>query len=297
MTTIGIDAKTLEVAAAASAHAFEQAIVHIGEEIKARNPEKLEPLVATLAAEGPYAYTILPEVRDGSVRLPVLTTRDEIRDAYAFIRGLSDLHEVIGLTEIRGSWYLFQDNMTHGSLKGSEDINTNQTVSLFPSGAGTGITGELVWRRVPRSSLGDPDESDIAPDDALLARYQVHQQFERFLEGLRSNDVESVLGTIHAGAASAVRDYVADSGTLIELGGEQAHREWFTAFFDKFEITEIQRMCQVVEDWYVFAELRFTVIARDGSRTSTFNTAEFHIPAKSGRFIARVGHGTDPSDG
>ena len=70
--------------------------------------------------DGPYAYTILPEVRaDGSVKLPVLTTREEITGAYGFIRGLSDLHEVIGLTEIRGAWYLFQDNMTLGGAKGS----------------------------------------------------------------------------------------------------------------------------------------------------------------------------------
>ena len=68
---------------------------------------------------GPYAYTIIPEVSaDGVGALPVLTTREEIAEAYAFIRGMSDLHEVVGLTEIAGSWYLFQDNITRGWSEG-----------------------------------------------------------------------------------------------------------------------------------------------------------------------------------
>ena len=119
----------------------------------ARDPQKLDALVGSLAAVGPYAYTILPEVgADGSVKLPVLTTREEITGAYGFIRGLSDLHEVIGLTEIRGAWYLFQDNISRGGPKGSEQLNNRQTLALFPSGAGAGITGELVWLRVPRAA-------------------------------------------------------------------------------------------------------------------------------------------------
>src|SRR3974377_2352126 len=106
----------LESAAAASAHAYEQAVIHIGGEVKAPDPTNLGSRVCSLSPGGPYAYTILPEVgADGSIRLPVLTTREEISEAYAFIRGMSDLHEVIGLTEVRGTWYLFQDNMTRGS--------------------------------------------------------------------------------------------------------------------------------------------------------------------------------------
>ena len=41
------------------------------------------------------------------MKLPVLG-REEIAGAYGFIRGLSDLHEVIGLTEIAAHWYLFR---------------------------------------------------------------------------------------------------------------------------------------------------------------------------------------------
>jgi len=296
VTTGDVDPEALEIAAAASAHAYEQAIIHIGEEIKARDPKNLAALVGSLAAEGPYAYTILPEVGpDGSVKLPVLTTREAITQTYAFVRGASDLHEVIGLSEIRGAWYTFQDNISRGARKGSDVLNNNQTLAMFPSGAGSGITGELVWLRVPRARLGAPDEVDIIDDNPLLARRQVFDQHARYLEGLRANDVDAVLEVLHDGVASAVRDYVADTGTLVELTGKVEHRAWYERLFDRYEILSVQPLCQVTEDWYVFAELRFTVAARGADRTVAFHTAEFHVPAKDGRFIARIGHGTEPA--
>ena len=296
MSAIDVDPETLEIGAAASAHAFEQGIVHIGEEIAARDPEKLEALVGSLAAVGPYAYTILPEVgADGAVKLPVLTTREEITGAYGFIRGLSDLHEVIGLTEIRGAWYLFQDGISRGAPKGSDQLNNRHTLALFPSGAGPGITGELVWLRVPRERLGASDEVDVIDADPLLARRQVRDQYARYLEGMRANDADAVLATLHDGVASAVRDYVGETGTLVELTGNHAHRSWYQALFDAYEIRSVQPLCQVIEDWYVFSELRITASLRSGTGTIAFHTAEFHIPAKDGRFIARIGHGTEPA--
>jgi len=294
---IDIDPAKLEAVAAASAEAYEKAITHVQEEIKARDPENLGALVATLADEGPYAYTILPQLgADGSVRLPLLLTKAEITEAYAFIRGLSDLHEVIGLTEVRGSWYLFQHNMTRGSRKDDhENINTRETLSLFPSGAGPGITGELVWLRVPRGQLGAPDDPDTKPEDPLLARHAVHEQHQRHLESLRTNDVDAVLVGVHDLAASAVRDYVAGTGTLVELVGKDAHRAWYEAFFDRYEVLSVQPLCQTLDDWYVFSEQRLTVAPRDGSGTLAFHTAEFHVVARDGRVIARVGHGTEPA--
>jgi hypothetical protein len=292
---IDVDPKKLDAVAAASAEAYEKAITHVEEEIKARDPENLGALLATLADEGPHAYTILPQLgADGSVRLPVLTTKEEITEAYAFIRGVSDLHEVIGLTEVRGAWYLFQHNMTKGSLTGDTNLNNRETLSLFPSGEGSGITGELVWLRVPRAQLGAPDEADATPDDPLLARHAIVEQHDRYVDALRGNDLEALLDGVHDLAASAVRDYVADTGTLVELTGKEAHRQWYGALLDKYEIRSVQPLCHAIEDWYAFAELRLTVAPRGGSGTCTFHIAEFHVVARDGRFIARIGHGTEP---
>jgi ketosteroid isomerase-like protein len=294
MPPIDVDPKALAAGAAASAHAYEQAIVHVGEEINARDPNNLDALVGSLAPEGPYAYTILPQVKpDGSIRLPVLITREEIAEAYAFIRGASDLHEVIGLTEVRGAWYLFQDGISVGSPKGSDVRNNRHTLAIFPSGAGRGITGELVWLRTPRSALGAGDETDVADPDPLLARKQVFDQYARYLAALRANDIDGVVETLHDGVVSAVRDYVDGSGTLAEVNGKDEHRAWYDAFFATYEVRSVQTLTQVTEDWYLFAELRITVSARDSDGELAFNTAEFHIPAKDGRFIVRVGHGTE----
>ena len=103
-------------------------------------------------------------------------------------------------------------------------------------------------------------------DDALLARRQVFDQYTRYLDGLRANDVDAVLATLHDGVASAVRDYVDDTGTLVELSGRSAHRSWYQALFEKYEIQSVQPLCQVIEDWYVFSELRITAAPRNGRR-------------------------------
>lgn len=293
---VDVDPKTLEVTAVASAHAYDQAVIHVGEEIKARDPQNLTALMASLAPEGPYAYTIMPRVLpDGGIQLPVLTTREEIHGAYEFIRGLSDLHAVIGLNEIAGTWFLFQDAMTVGGPKDTDTRNHRQTLGLFPSGAGAGITGELVWLRSPRELLGGPDDGDVfTDDDELHARHRIHGQYQRYLAGLRSNDLEALLEPIHDGAASAVRDYVAGTGALIELTGKDAHRAFYGDLLAAFEIRDVRPIHLLTSDWYVFAELRITADRRDRSGTVAFHTAEFHVPARDGRFIARIGHGTDP---
>src|SRR5262249_36824420 len=154
---------------------------------------------------------------------------------YAMIRGASDLLAVIGLTEIRGAWYTFQHNISRGRLKGSDVVGTHETLALFPSGLGPGITGELVWVRVPRSALGTRGEAS-APSDPLMAREQVYNQYSRYLEALRANNVEAVLDALHDRVASAVRDYVNDTGKLTELEDKDWHRSYYGAFFDKYEV-------------------------------------------------------------
>jgi hypothetical protein len=293
---IDVDPEVLAASAGASAHAYEQARAHIDEEIKARDPSNLTALIGSLAPAGPYAYTIMPRVgADGSVLLPVLTTREEIAEAYAFIRGLSDLHEVVGLTEVRGTWYLFQDAMTVGGPKDTDTRNDRQTLGLFPSGRETGITGELVWLRLPRTQLGAPDDVEVVADDELHGRRLVHDRFAEYVDGLQANDLDALLAPMHDGVASAVRDYVKGTGSLVELAGKDQHRAWYGELLAAYEIEGAQVLHLVVEDWYAFAELRVTASARGSGDAVAFHVAEYYVPAKDGRFIARIGHGTEPA--
>ena len=295
MSALDIDPEILRITAAASAHAYAQSIWHIDEEIKASSGV-MEPLYDTLVPEGPYAYMVVPEVRaDGTVSLPRLTLREEIIEAYQMIRGHSDLTEVIGLTEIRGTWYTFQDNMSRVRIKADDQDYSTQTLGLFPSGRGPGITGELIWIRYPVETLGRPDEPNTIPADQVLARERVYQRYEQFLNGVRANDVGTVMDVLHASVASTTRDYVEDTGTITDLEGAAAHQAYYEAFFDRYEVRDVEKLAQVTDDWYVFSELRWTVAPRNGTGEYAFHTAEFWAPAKTGQFIARIGHGTDPA--
>jgi ketosteroid isomerase-like protein len=293
MSSIDADPELLRITAEGSAHAYEQSSIHIDAEIEGA----LEPLIETLTPDGPYAYTILPEVRqDGSVSLPILTTREEIADAYAMIRGYSDLLSVSALTEVRGSWYTFQDNISRTRVKETGETSATQTLGLFPSGRGEGITGELIWVRVPRAALGAPAGTSDASDDETFVRERLFDRHERYLDALRAADVDAVLDDLHDGVASAIRDYVDDTGTLTTLEGKGAHRAYYEALFDKYEIRSVVPLHRVTDQWYVFAELRVeaTSHSRGADASVAFHTAEFFMPSNDGRFIARIGHGTPP---
>jgi hypothetical protein len=294
MKAIDTDPGLLRQIAETTMHAYDQSITHVEAEIKGVIPELME----TLTPAGPYAYTIMPEVLpDGGVKLPIITTREDIQKAYQMIRGASDLLAVMPLTEIRGTWYTFQDNVSYGQLKGTDQRGAHETLALFPSATGTGITGELVWVRVPRSALGGGSRPADSGQEEMFVREEVFQQHERYLKALQVGDLDGVLETIHDRAASAVRDYVNDTGTLTTLEGKDAHGVYFRAFFNKYEVRSVEPLYRAAEAWYIFAEVRITAGLKGRSapdRTVSFHTAEFHMPANDGRFIARIGHGTDP---
>jgi hypothetical protein len=81
------------------------------------------------------------------------------------------------------------------------------------------------------------------------------------------------------------------------LDGKDAHRAYYRSLFEKYDVQSVDLLYRVVQEWYVFAELRLTVRPRasGGSGSVAFHTAEFFVPTGDCRFIARIGHGTDPT--
>jgi ketosteroid isomerase-like protein len=289
---IDVDPALLRADADMARHAAEQTWIHIEAEYDGRIPQ----LMATLVADGPYAYTIQPEINpDGTVRAPILTTREEIRGAYEQVRGASELLRSEPMVEIRGTWFTFHEAVSTGRPRGSTEPPGRgaETIALFPVSTSTGITGELVWPRVPRDVLGRGEPPSDAPSEPREIRRAALALHDRYLDALRVSDVDAMLDTLNDDVTAAVRDYVDDTGTLIELRGKDAHRSYYRAFFEKFDVHSVDMLDRVVQDWYVFAELRLTV-RDDDKRTTSFNVAEFVVMAKDGRFIVRVGHGTDP---
>lgn len=131
--------------------------------------------------------------------------------------------------------------------------------------------------------------------DPIRLRRDLLALHDRYLEALAEGDVDVVVETMHEDVQSGVRDYVAETGALNQLVGKAAHHAYYAAFCDKFEILGVDLLDRVVQDWYVFAEVRMTVRPRDGGPNLAFHTAEFYVTANDGRFFVRIGHGTDPA--
>ena len=277
MSAIDVDPKTLEVGAAASAHAYEQAIVHIGEEIKARDPSNLDRadrLARAARARTPTRSS--PRCgADGSVRLPVLTTREEIAEAYAFIRGAE--RPARGHRPHRDPRRLVPVPGQHLAAVAEgqrRSVNNRQTLGAVPVGRGPGHHRRArvaagAARAARRARRGRRDRRR----PAARARGRSSTSTRATSTALRANDVDAVLDVLHDGVASAVRDYVDDTGTLVELTGKDAHRAWYERVASTSTRSgRSSRSYQVTEDWYVFAELRITVAPRGGGRRRSRST-------------------------
>jgi uncharacterized protein YeeX (DUF496 family) len=253
-------------------------------------------LMATLRSEGPYGYTIQPRVLpDGAISMPICTTYEEIEAAYHQVRGASDMLGAEAVIEIRSAWYNFHEVMARGRRKGQDQINENNLIGLFPVSSDKGITGELVWVRIPRERLGKGPKAEPAASD-LKARVQLLQLHERYVQALNRADIEGVLETMNDDVQATVRDYVNDTGALTSLGGKAAHREYYRALFDKYEVQSVDLLQRAVQEWYAFSELRFSLRRRSDGAPVAFHIADYFIPANDNRFIMRVGHGTDPAE-
>ena len=259
MRVMNVDPELLRDSAAAALHALGEARIHLDAESAGLIPE----LMDTLTPEGPYVYTIMPQVDpNGRVVLPVLNTRDEIQGAYEMIRGASYLRSVIPVTEITGEWYTFQDSISRAELVATGEQGIHRNLLLFPAGRGSGITGELVWVQVPPELLGHQDAPSTNDDrDEVFVREALLAQHARYLDGLASNDVDRMLDTLHDFVVSAVRNYVDDTGELTSLEGKDAHRDYYKAFFDKYHVERAEALHRASETWYTFAEVR---VHRDG---------------------------------
>ena len=295
MEAIDIDPDLLQQSAEAALHAGEQSTVHI----EAEYLDDLPNLMQTLVPEGPYAYIVLAQVQeDGNVILPIATTRQAIHDAYEILHSETQLLKFWPLVELRSEWYVFHEGTTRVLVKNTGAIaEGGETIALFPVTKTTGITGELVWSRVPRSTLGSSSDGPRADLSRVERRKDIMEKLEVFFGALMRCDVEGMLAVLSDDVQSAVRDYLNDTGTVIGLDGKESHRSFYTSLFDMYDIQSVGLLRRVVQEWYGFAEIRITAEVRGGEhsgRTVAFHTAEFFVPANDGRFVVRIGHGTDP---
>jgi hypothetical protein len=293
---IDTDPELLQRGAEVAMHVAEETWIHIRAECTAADGD-YDKLMTTLRPHGPYGYTIQPQINgDGTVSAPILTTWDEIRAAYELVRGRSDLLSTESLVELRGTWYVFQESISVGRLRGeTEPTPGSHLIGMFPVGRSAGITGELIWPWVPRELLGTGTAPADPVTDPIRLRRDLLALHDRYLEAMKAGNADALLATMHDDVQSGVRDYVAETGALTQLRGKEANLAYYRALFDKFEVVQVDLLDRVVQDWYVFAEVRMTVAPRGDGPRLAFHTAEFYVTANDGRFFVRIGHGTDPA--
>jgi hypothetical protein len=290
MSTTDVDPQLLGRMAAAAVHAGEQAIVHNAAEVVGSVPGLLD----TLAPGDAFAYMLMPDFQPGgSIRLPISTTREEVRAIYEVVRGRSDVISEEPIIELRTPWYAFWESVSTGQPKGGTEQHEHPLAVLSPAGSAPGITGEIIWPLLPWDLLGTGEDTSSDRDDYDLRR-ELRLRHMRLLDALGAADVDGILAEIDPGAASAVRDYVDDTEALVELVGHHGHRRYYEALFDRYEVRSVELVHRVAQPWYLFAEVRLTVRERTGGgRTLAFHTADILAPGKSGTLIACLGWGTD----
>jgi hypothetical protein len=289
MRVIDVDPELLRQYSKAAVHSGVEAWTHMEAEFVG----DIDGLMETLVPTEPYAYTIVPRVfDDGSVKSPVISTAAEIRECYVFVRGRSELMGGEPLVDIKSSWYNFHQSINRGRVRGQDKITESSTIAIFPISSGKGITGELVWAKVPKAKLGvaaDPNEAML---EGEAARRRLLAQHKIYLDGFRNADVEAMLSIMNQGVQANIRDYVNDTGTLVGLESKDDYRAYLKAFFDKYEVVNVDYLHRVMEEWYLFAETRVNLRDRSGKELA-YNGADFFVPARDNRVIIQTGHGTD----
>jgi hypothetical protein len=250
-------------------------------------------IAATLASDAPVAWTLARESKDhgGGYRFAVGVTHDEVRSQYERLRKDLEIHGWEPMLEFRTAWY----TMSHGisTLKNPNNgqMHKGETAVMFPVGT-DGILGELqigVCGRLPDGRA--PQDEDRLP----LRRMAVLTEHEAFMAALRAEDVDKIVGAHIDDAAIAIRNYLTEESSLLNVVGSAAIRDYYTKLFEKYRVLDVQLVNRNAETWYVFAELHWTVQERGGARrTLEFCTAALTSIDPDRRYWISTGAGTDP---
>ncbi len=258
--------------------------------IESEYRDVVDEIIATLVPEGPYAYTITPDIKfNGSIpHQHFVTDLASLRRSYEDMHRVASVRGLKAVAEIRGDWYMFTYGLGEGYVKATGTSAYSPTTILFPTMGKEGITGELIWKR---TGIGAPytggNTGPLAAETALLDRD------ETYLDCLRRGDAAAVAKLHHREAQIGVRDHVNDTGTITAFHSSEEYRSYLEQFFARFKVLDIQIVDRLVTDWFVFAELCWIVEEKASGVKQKFYTAEHSEVHPDGLFASRIGHGPD----
>jgi hypothetical protein len=257
---------------------------HIGPSTPGRRQDR--PTLDTPPAA--WALALRPE--DGAFHFLTGTTVDEIRDQYKVLRAQLEIHGWRGTVELRQGWYTFTQGAGVIKSVATGTTHMSETVNLFPNGT-DGILGELQCGMAGRTG-----EGPLPVDDADLPRLRLAalERHEAYVEALLKGDVAALVAAHNPLCAIAMRNYVTDESTQLSIKGSDAIGEYFSAFYEKYEVQEVRLVNRLVERWFDFGELHFLVEERGGARRSLeFCTARSPFDSEGRYWSHRRRHRSD----
>jgi hypothetical protein len=288
----GTDAVPLALEAVTHARRAERSGELMWDHIRAEWTQDVQQVIDTLATDAPLAWTFAaPKDDDGSFFFLAGTTVDGIREQYEWLRESIELHDWDALLELRQGWYTMAQGVCTLTRLPDGVESKGETVTMFPVGD-DGILGELQVTTVGRMSDGClPSDGGALP----VKRLAVLAAHDDYLDALRAGAVDRIVAAHAPKGAVAIRSYLEDASSLLNVQDLDGLRAYFTAFYERFEVRDLGFVLRVAEPWYVFAELHWTVEERAGAkRTLEFCTAELSPVDPEGRYWVRTGAGTDP---
>ena len=225
---IDVDPDVLQKTSQAALHAAKQSWAHLNAELVFETVGEVDSVMATLVDDEPYSF--ISGGSEGemvavgqSFKPGVAITREAVFKHYSWVHGTYSIDAFDPLLEIRGDWYTYFESLTTLGDKASGETIKMVNLVLLASGAGRGITGEISWTVDPEATRA---AAKAAGTSLEQQRWQRVVQHDRYLQGLRDGDVDGIVDLLGHDAQSIIRDYVNDTGALINLDGRDAHQNF-----------------------------------------------------------------------
>jgi hypothetical protein len=285
--------QTLKDEAVAHARLAEQSGVLSWRHIFAEYTQDSYKIADTLATNAPIAWTLaLPSEADGGAyRFLIGTNAEEVRGQYENLRSTLEIHGWEALVEIRSSWYTMFQGVSTLKIPSTGQMTKGVTAVLFPVGT-DGILGELQIGTVGRLADGSaPAEEGRLPS----RRMAVMTEHEEYILALRAENVDRIVSAYRHDATIAIRSYLADESSLLNVNGADAIATYYKQLFQRYRVLDVQLVNRVCDTWYWFAELHWTVEERGGPRrTMEFCTADMTAIDPDRKYWVCTNAGTDP---
>jgi hypothetical protein len=287
-TQLSMDEEAVE-----HAHRTGLAGFHSWKHIFSEYTQDPDQIAETLATGVPLAWCLArPSDADGGeYRWTNGVTKSEVRDRYDELRQEFHIKGWRPILEFRTGWYTMMQGVSTLYFPAMDLTTNGETVVMFPVGE-DGILGELQPGVAGRLDDGKaPHDDDRLPHRRLAAL----AEHEQYIDFLRNEDAKAIADAHYGEAALAIRNYLTDESSLLNVNGTADIEAYYTELFQKYKVLNVEMVNRVAETWYVFADLHWVVEERTGAgRTLEFCTGEVAPLTPERKYLIRTGSGTNP---